>query len=68
MDPTTYINPDLQIKDPLAASILDRGTLTVIIRILSLVRKISGLAKRIRPLLGAIYWTSPRLESLESVC
>ena len=52
------MDPDLLSKDPLAAGVLDRGTLAVIMQILSLVRKISGLAKRIRSLWSAIYWTS----------
>ena len=38
---------DLQSKDPRPAGVLDRGILVVIMRILSLVREESGLAKRI---------------------
>ena len=45
---------DSQRKDPCPASVLDRGALVVIIRILSLVREESGLAKRIRLLWSAI--------------
>ena len=41
--------------DPRPAGVLDRGTLIVIMRILSLVRKESGLAKKIRLLWSAIY-------------
>ena len=36
---------DLQNKDPCLASVLDRGTLVLIMQILSLVREESGLAK-----------------------
>ena len=39
-----------------------------IIKILSLVREESGLAKRIRMLWSAIYWVNPRLEGIENVC
>ena len=39
---------DSQRKDPRLADVLDRGTLFVIMKILSLVREESGLAKRIR--------------------
>ena len=62
------MGPDLKSKDPCPAGVLDRGTLVVIMRILSLVRAESGLAKRIRLLWSAIYWASPRLEVVESVC
>ena len=41
---------DSQSKDRRPAGVLDRGTLVVIMRILSLVREESGLAKRIRSL------------------
>ena len=44
------MGPDLQSKDPRPAGILDRETLIVIMRILSLVREESVLAKRIRSL------------------
>ena len=47
-----------QSKDPhvACAGILDRGTLVVILQILSLVRQESGLAKRVRSLWqSAIY-------------
>ena len=37
------------------AGVLDRGTIVVIMRILSLVREESGLAKRTRLLWSAIY-------------
>ena len=47
--------PDWQSKDPCPAGVLDRRTLIVIMRILSLVREESGLAKRIRSLWTAIY-------------
>ena len=46
---------DLQRKDPRPAGVLDRGTLVVLIGILSLVREESGLAKRIRLIWGAVY-------------
>ena len=49
------MGPDLQNKDPLPEGVLDRGTLAVIIGILSLARKESGLAKRIRSLWSVIY-------------
>ena len=49
------MGPDLQSKDPRPAGVLDRETLVVIMRILSLVREESGLAKRIRSLWSAIY-------------
>ena len=42
-------------KDPCLAGVLDRGTLVVIMQILSLVRAESGLARRIRLLWSAIY-------------
>ena len=48
--------------------VLDRGTLVVIMRILSFVREESGPAKRTRSLWSAIYWVSPRLEGIESMC
>ena len=49
------MGPDLQRKDPCPAGVLDRGTLVVIMQILSLVREESGLAKRLRSLWSAIY-------------
>ena len=49
------MGPDSQSKDPGPAGIHDRGTLVVIMQILSLVREESGLAKRIRSLWSAIY-------------
>ena len=49
------MGPDLQSKDPHWAGVLDRGALVDIMRILSLVREESGLAKRIRSLQSAIY-------------
>ena len=49
------MGPDLQSKNPRLAGVLDRGTLVVIMQILSLVREKSGLAKRIRSLWSAIY-------------
>ena len=45
----------LAAERPLSAGVLDRGTLVVIMRILSLVREESGLAKRIRSLWSATY-------------
>ena len=48
---------DSQSKDPHPAGALDRETF-VIMRILSLVREKSGLAKRIRSLWSAIYLAS----------
>ena len=62
------MGPDSQSKDPHPAGVLDRGTLVLIMWILSLVREESGLAKRIRSLQSAIYWASPRLEGIESEC
>ena len=62
------MGPDSQSKDPHLAGVLDRGKLVIIMRILSLVREESGLAKRIRSLWSAIYWVSPRLEGIESIC
>ena len=49
------MDPDLQSKDTRPEGVLDRGTLVVIMRILSLVREESVLAKRIRSLWSAIY-------------
>ena len=49
------MGPDLQSKDPHLAGVIDRGTLVVIMQILSLVREETGLAKRIRSLWSAIY-------------
>ena len=46
---------DLQSKDPRLAGVLDRGTMVVIMQILSLVREESGIAKRIRSFWSAIY-------------
>ena len=42
------MGPDSQSKDPRLAGVLDRGTLVIIMLILSLLREESGLAKRIR--------------------
>ena len=52
---TTYMGPDSQSKDPRSAGVLNKGTLVVVLRILSLVIEESGLAKRIRSLWSAIY-------------
>ena len=49
------MGPDSQSKDPRLAGVLDRGTLVVIMQILSLVREESELAKRIRLLWSAIF-------------
>ena len=49
------MGPDSQSKDPCLVGVLNKGTLVVIMRILSLVREESGLAKRIRLLWSAIY-------------
>ena len=49
------MGPDSQMNDPRPAGVLDRGTFVVIMRILSLVREESGLARRIRLLWSAIY-------------
>ena len=46
---------DSQSKDLRPAGFLDRETLVVIMRILSLIREDSGLAKRIGLLWSAIY-------------
>ena len=43
------------LKDTRLAGVLDRGILVTIMRILSLVRDESGLAKRIRLLWSVIY-------------
>ena len=61
------MGPDSQSKDPRPTGVLSRGTLVAIMRILSLVREESGLAKRIRSLWSAIYRVSLRLEGIESV-
>ena len=62
------MGPDSQSKDPHPADVLDRGTLLVIMRFLSLVREESALAKKIRSLWSAIYGVNPRFEGIESVC
>ena len=49
------MGPDSQSKDPRPTGVLNRGTLVVIMRILSLRREESELAKRIRSLWSAIY-------------
>ena len=54
------MGPDSQSKDPHPVGVLDRGTLVIIIRILSLAREESGLAKRTRLLWSAIYSVRPR--------
>ena len=59
---------DSQSKDTCPAGVLGRGTLVTIMRILSLIREESGLAKRIRSLWSAIYLASTRLVGIESVC
>ena len=59
---------DSQSKDTRPAGVLGRGTLVTIMRILSLIREESGLAKRIRLLWSAIYCVSPRLDGIENVC
>ena len=41
---------DSQSKDPRLSGVLDRGSMVVIMRILSLVREETGLAKRITSL------------------
>ena len=46
---------DSQSKDPYPAGVLNRGTLVIIMGILSLVKEEYGLAKRIRSLWSAIY-------------
>ena len=46
---------DSQSKDSRLAGVLDRETLVIIMRILSLVREESGLAKGIRSLWNTIY-------------
>ena len=61
------MNVDSQSKDSHPAGVLDRGTLVVIMRILSLVREEGGLTKRIRSLWSTIYLVSPRLEDIESI-
>ena len=59
---------DSQSMDPRPAGVLDRVTLVVIMRILSLVREKSGLAKRLRSLWSTTNLVTPRLEGIESVC
>ena len=49
------MGPDSQSEDPRPAGVLDRGALVVIMRILSLVKEESGLARKIRLLWSAIY-------------
>ena len=49
------MGPESQSIDPRLAGVLDRGTLVVIMQILSLVREESGLAKKTRSILSAIY-------------
>ena len=49
------MGPDSQSKDPRPAGLLDRGTLVIIMQIMSLVREESGLVKRTRSLWRAIY-------------
>ena len=49
------MGPNSLSKDPHPAGVLDRGTLVVIMQILSLLREESRLAKRIRSLWSAIY-------------
>ena len=61
------MGPDSQSKDPHPADVLDRGTLLVIMRFLSLVREESALAKKIRSLWSTTYGVNPRLEGIESV-
>ena len=52
----TLMGPDLQSNSPRPAGVFDRETLVVIMRILSLVREESGLAKRVRSL-----WREPKI-------
>ena len=61
------MGPNSITKDPRLASVLNRGTLVVIMQIVSLVREESRLAKRIRSLQSAIYRVNPRLVSIESI-
>ena len=49
------MGPDSKSKDPRLAGLLERGTLVVIMGILSLVREESELANKIRLLWSAIY-------------
>ena len=60
------MDPDSPSKDPRLASVIDSGTLALIMRILSLVREESGLSKRIRSLWSAIYRVNSRLEAIEA--
>ena len=64
----TEIGPHLQSKDPHLTGVFDRGILVVIMQVLSLVSKGSGLAKRIRLSWNAVYKVNLRLEVIESVC
>ena len=68
MSTNDVMGPDSQSKDLRPAGVLDRRTLVVIMRILSLVREDSGAAKRIRLLWSAIYRVSQILDGIESVC
>ena len=43
------MGPDLQHKDPCPAGVFHMGALFVVMQILPLVRKGSGLARRTRP-------------------
>ena len=52
---TTSMGSDSKSKDPRPTGVPDKGTLVVIVRILSLVREENGLAERIRSLWSAIY-------------
>ena len=66
---TNNVNgPNLQSKNHRSTGVIDRRTMVVITRILSLVREKSGPPKRKRSLWSAIYRESPRLEGIESVC
>ena len=49
------MGPDSKSKDPSPGGVLDRGTMVVIMQILSLVREERGLTKRIRSLWSAIH-------------
>ena len=57
---------DSQSKEPRPAGALIRGTVVVILRILSLVTERNGLAKRIRSLWSAMYYVNLRLEVLKT--
>ena len=55
-------------QGPSSAGVFDRGTFGIIMQILSLVSKGSGLARKIRLSWSAIYYVNIRLEVIETAC